>query len=106
MEDWMKVKLDYLNLAVDEAIKVRKDWLDEMMPKVAKYKIGDDLYNLETGAFLGTVSKLYRYSPSQLYDTSLHCYYEYETSPRCFDNTSRQSGVMIGLKSECKIWPK
>ena len=50
-----------LNQKVDEAINKRKAFLDSKMSEVAKVKIGEEIYNLETGQLLGVVTELYRY---------------------------------------------
>lgn len=33
-------------------------------------------------------------------DTSAYCSYQYEESPRCFDNTSRQTGRLFGTRED------
>lgn len=83
-----------LNTAVSAAIEARRAWLDAKMHETSRLQVGDDLYDLDKGVKVGTVSELYRYWRDRdegVRDKSAHCDYQYETSPRCFDNTSRQS---------------
>ena len=93
--------LDALNARVKLAMDARKKWLDEKMLECSALKPGDEIFDIRTGRRLGVVSKLYRYHCEHgggLFDTSVKCDYEYETSPNCFSNTSRQTGLVVGKK--------
>jgi MoaA/NifB/PqqE/SkfB family radical SAM enzyme len=65
------------------------------MHETSRLQVGDDIYDLDKGIRVGTISELYRYWRDRdegVRDTSAHCDYEYETRPGCRDNTSRQYG--------------
>jgi hypothetical protein len=92
-----------LNEAVTAAIERRREWLDAKMVECSTLQVGDDIYNVETGQKLGVVAELYRYwrdRDDSIRDTSHYCDYQYETSPRCFDNTSRQIGLRYGTRQD------
>lgn len=95
-------ELDALNAAVTDAIAARRKWLDAKMHETSRLQPGDDIYDVRKGQRLGVVSELYRYHTGRndLYDTDPSCDYRYETSPRCFDNTSRQVGLWYGTQQE------
>jgi hypothetical protein len=99
-------ELARLNSEVIKAIDSRTKWLDEKMEEYSNFHVGDSLYNIDNGCFLGNVSRLYRYWTKQnkLLDNTLTVEYEYETSPRRFDNTSRQSSARIGSKEDAVEW--
>jgi hypothetical protein len=93
--------LDALNAHVKLAMDARRKWLDAKMLECSALKPGDEIFDIRTGRRLGVVRKLYRYHCQHhegAFDTSVHCDYEYETSPNCFDNTSRQPGLLFGRK--------
>lgn len=93
LTDEDRVRLDELNNAVALAIQQRRQWLDGKMAEYAEMQIGDDVYDLESCVKVGTVAEHYRYwadSDEGVRDTSLSIEYMVETSPNCFDNTSRQ----------------
>ncbi|WP_367582339.1 hypothetical protein [Tsukamurella tyrosinosolvens] len=92
-------ELDALNDAVREAKAARREWLDAKMHEVSALKVGDDIYDVRKGRKLGVVSRLYRFHAGKN-DTSVDVDYEYETSPRCFDNTSRQIGLSVGTRED------
>jgi hypothetical protein len=94
MSNPLDEELKALNAKVSEAIAERKAWMDAHMKDYAKWQIGEVLYNMETGQKMGTVSHHYRYSAEHqpFYDTSMSIDYTLETSPGCFDNTSRHAG--------------
>ena len=103
LTDDEKAALDALNAAVLAAIDARRAWLDAKMHECSRLQVGDDIYDVDSGRRLGTVSRLYRFWQDRdggVRDTSPNCSYEYETSPRCFDNTSRQSGRSFGTKED------
>lgn len=63
------------------------------MVDYAKFKVGDPIYERETGVCLGTVTKLYRYWGDQRdprYDTSMSIEYQFNTGGNFHDNTSRR----------------
>lgn len=96
-------ELDELNAAVTAALTARRDWLDAKMHETSTLQVGDDIYDINAGMKLGTVSRLYRYQSDNydgVYDTSVSCDYRYETHPRCFDNTSRQIGLSYGTRDD------
>lgn len=101
-EDTKQLKL--LNDAVKAAIAARTKWLDEHMPKYAKYAIGEELFDLDTGLRLGTVDSYYRYWAEQrnpTYDTGLNIEYKLKVKDCIFDNTSRHAGrVNFGNRAE------
>lgn len=94
--DELRQQLDALTAAVKEAVDKRTAWLDEHMVEVSKFKIGDGIYNIETGARLGTISAIKRHWAGDAnHDDSLGVYHEYliEGESHCYDNTSRQRGI-------------
>lgn len=95
-------QLEALNAAVQAAIGARRKWLDTKMLETSKLKVGDDIYDVQAGVKVGTVSRLYRYwaGRDDLYDTSVQCEYEYQTRPGCYDNTSRQTGRSFGTRAD------
>jgi hypothetical protein len=96
-------ELDDLTAAVTTAIEKRRDWLDTKMHESSHLHPGDDIYDLQTGAKLGKISELYRYWRDRdegVRDTSHYCGYQYETQPRCFDNTTRQIGRSFGTRKQ------
>ena len=103
LTDCEQAHLDELNVAVKLAIDARRKWLDKKMLECSALKPGDKIFDLCTGRQLGVVSRLYRYHCEHgevVFDTSVKCDYEYETSPNCFSNTSRQPGLLVGRKPD------
>lgn len=100
-----KAELERLNQAVKDAIAQRRAWLDTKMFETSKLKVGDEIYDLDTGQRLGVVRSLYRYWRDRndgVLDTDHSCDYTYahESSPMCTYNTSSQSGRRFGTKQE------
>lgn len=97
-----QAELDALNSAVAASIETRRAWLDAKMHETSHLQVGDDIYDVESGAKLGKVSRLYRYHTDRndLYDTDAYCHYEYEVGRLTFDNTSRQSGRWFGTRED------
>jgi hypothetical protein len=96
-------ELARLNAAVSAAIEVRRDWLDAKMHECSHLQVGDDIYDLDSGTMVGKVSELYRFWRDRdegVRDTYVHCDYRYETSPRCFSNTSSQVGRSFGTREQ------
>ena len=96
-------QLKLLNAAVKDAIAARTAWLDEQMPKYAKYAIGEELFDLDTGRWLGEVSSYYRYWADQnpVHDTHLSIEYKLRTQENVYDNTSRHAGaISFGNRAE------
>ncbi len=92
-----EAELAVLNAAVTAAIDARRKWLDAKMVECSSLKVGDDIYDLNSGQRLGRISRLYRYwqdCDEGVRDDSPHCHYEFETSRNCFDNTSRHGGTL------------
>jgi hypothetical protein len=101
-------ELSILNNKVIDSIKERTKWLDEHMKDVAKFQIGDKIFN-SNGKELGVVSEYYRYWASQniMYDTTLSVCYKYRVNPYdsfcpTYDNTSRQIGCSFLTEEEVK----
>jgi hypothetical protein len=96
--------LKALNDTVKNAIAARTAWLDEHMPKYAKYAIGEELFDLDTGRSLGTVHNYYRYWAEQrnpTYDTGLNIEYKLRVQENVYDNTSRHAGrISFGNRAE------
>lgn len=100
-EDAEQLKL--LNATIKDAIAARAEWLDERMPKYAKYAIGEELFDLDTGKRLGAVCEYYRYNANHnpLYDTHMGIEYKLLVRGNLYDNTSRYAGrISIGNKAE------
>lgn len=94
-------ELDALNAAVEDAVARRTAWLDAKMVEVARFKVGDTVYDLATGSQLGVVSEIYRYhARNPPYDRYCYVDYQFQTSPNCYDNTSRQPGLRVGSLAE------
>lgn len=105
LTDEEQLELNILNDAVKATVEKRSQWLDSKMVEIAKLKIGDDIYNLNTGRRLGKVTELYRFWRKQSrwdLDNHIDICYEFEVEPRCFDNTSRQPGLFYGPKEEVR----
>jgi hypothetical protein len=103
LTDVESAELDALTASVTSAIEARRQWLDAKMVECSSIKVGDMLYDLDSGLELGVVSELYRYWRDRddgVRDTSAHCDYRFETSPFCFDNTSRQPEVRVGTAAQ------
>lgn len=99
----LAAELDKLNAEWQEITDRRKKWMDDHMGDFAKFKIGDEIFDMATGTRLGIISRLYRYwgEPSRdpQYDHAMNINYEYCTGNNCFDNTSRRP-IMIGTAKE------
>lgn len=94
MSEDLKAELAALNKSVEGAIATRKKWMDDHMVDYAKFKIGDVLYDANTGRWMGVVTEYYRYHQGDpRFDTSMSIAYCFKTDQRCTDNTSRQPGV-------------
>lgn len=78
------------NQAVDAAVANRKAWMDGHMKDYAKFQVGDEIYERESGRKLGVVTELYRYwgTNNALYDTSMSIEYKFSADGRYIDNTS------------------
>lgn len=103
-------ELEALNVEVTAVLAKRKAWMDGHMADFAKVKVGEDIYNMDTGAKLGTVSELYRYWDSQqnpLYDVTMDVNYQFHTGANCYDNTSRHRGCLrIGTRADVEAEQK
>lgn len=98
-----KSELADLNAGVVAAIQARRVWLDAKMYECSRLQIGDDIYDLDSGAKLGKVTELYRYSRDRdegVRDTHAYCDYRYEMYRGCFDNTSRQGTLFFGTHDD------
>ena len=99
----LQKELELLNSEVTAVLAKRKKWMDDHMTDFAKFKVGDEIYNLQTGQYLGVISKLYRYwgedHRDPQYDTAMNVEYQYHTGNNCYDNTSRQH-IIIGTNDD------
>ena len=100
-----ELKLKELNDAVTNAIKYRRDWLDSKMEEYAKFKVGDDIYNVQALQKIGVVRRLYRYWSNRndgVMDTSMDINYEYKIvgTNNSFSNTSSQPNIHYGAKED------
>lgn len=90
----LNAELAKLNEDVEAAISARKKWMDDHMADYAKFKIGDVLYDGDTGRWMGVVTEYYRYHQGDpRFDTSMSIDYRFKNDMRTIDNTSRQPGV-------------
>ena len=65
-----------LRSKVIKAVEERTRWLDKNMKHFAKYKIGEELFEFDTGASIGRVCEYFRiHHGSYEYDNSLSVYY-------------------------------
>ena len=99
----LQKELDALNAEVTAVLTKRKKWMDDHMADFAKYKVGEEIYNLQTGSRLGVISRLYRYwgeyHRDPQYDNQMNIEYEYHIGNNCYDNTSRQP-IIIGTNDD------
>jgi hypothetical protein len=98
----LSAELAALNADVGAALTKRKAWMDAHMADYARYRVGDELFDLDTGVQLGVVSRLYRYwdGGDPFYDTSMSVQYEWLTAGGWYDNSSRQPGLRFGNAEE------
>lgn len=90
----LDAELQRLNEEVARALGARQAWMDDNMVHYAKYKVGEDLYDLDSGRWLGKVSGLYRFwgdGRNPLYDTSMTINYHLKVGDLTYDNTSRMT---------------
>ena len=99
-----QAELDALNAAIKTAIETRRAWLDAKMAEISRLKVGDEIFDLDTGRSLGKVTRPYRFwaGRDDLLDDSVSCNYEYETSRGNIDNTSRQIGLRYGTAEDAR----
>lgn len=97
-----RAELDALNEAITAALAARKAWLDTKMVETSTLKVGDEIYDVNSGAMLGEVTGLYRYwaDRNDLLDTSHHCHYEYRSLGGSNSNTSSESGRSFGARED------
>lgn len=87
MDDKDEEILTSLNKSIAAACEKRTDFLNSKMAEYAKVKIGENMYHLETGQFLGHVSGYYRYHANDMrFDSSLSIDYRFKGG----SNTSSQ----------------
>jgi len=84
-------ELDHLTAAVTRALADRREWLDVKMLECSDLQIGDDIYDLTSGEWLGVVTEVSRYHRDRdqgIRDTSIdhHFVYTKGDDPRG-DNT-------------------
>jgi len=94
--------LKCLNNEVKDAVIKRTSWMDANMEKFAKFKVGDNIYDLDRCVKVGVVSELYRYwaGRNPEYDTSMNIEYRFKTGNLIDDNTSRQPLVRFGNEKQ------
>jgi hypothetical protein len=96
-QEKLQIELDTLNKEVEAVLAKRRAWMDAHMEDFSEFKIGDEVYDLNTGTLLGVVSRLYRYHQDRdpRYDNQMAVEIEYrmEGSKNCFDNSSRHAGA-------------
>jgi hypothetical protein len=98
-------RLKELNQSVTDAIAVRRAWLDAKCTEYSPLKVGDEIWDLNAGWKLGTVTDIYRFWRDRndgVLDTSLSYEYQYLLvgQRNSYDNTSRQTGVSFGTKEQ------
>lgn len=93
----LQAELDVLNVEVTAVLAKRKAWMDAHMQDFSNFKVGDEVYDANTGRLLGAVSELYRYHAehSPQYDThmTIEIQFRMEGTTNCYDNSSRHAGV-------------
>lgn len=99
----MDAELDALNEAVKQAIDARTQWMNDHMTHYAKWQVGEELFDLETGRRVGVVSRLYRFHGPQhdgdlrcrddRFDTSMSVEYEVRERDNIFGNSSCCHGM-------------
>lgn len=96
--------LKELNDQIEDLVKKRSSYLDDLMPKMAKWPMDTELFE-EDGSLVGRVSSYYRFwAGDARYDTSSHTECEIEISPGTFTNTSGSYRYKwIGSKEELKL---
>jgi hypothetical protein len=94
--------LKCLNNEVKDAVIKRTSWMDANMEKFAKFKVGDNIYDLDRCVKVGVVYELYRYwaGRNPEYDTSMNIEYRFKTGNLINDNTSRQPLVRFGNEKQ------
>jgi hypothetical protein len=92
----LQTELDALNKEVEDTLAKRTTWMNAHMEDFSDFKVGDEVYNPNTGTLLGVVSRLYRYHQDgdPRYDDHMDVEIEYRMtgSKNCFDNSSRHAG--------------
>ncbi len=92
-----KAELSRLNRYVFHALKERKEWLDLKTIECARFKAGDEIFDMSTGRCLGFVASAHRYhEKDSRYDDSLSIFYRLADG----DNTSRMMLVGVGTREE------
>lgn len=106
LPEGIQEQLAALNAEVDAALKKRRDWMDAHMPECSAVKVGEDIWDIDRGVYLGVVTKLYRYWADRdpRYDTQMSIEAEYREYPNrgYYDNTSRQTSVNFGSREEAR----
>lgn len=91
----LKAELDTLNEEVKAALAKRKAWMDAHMEDFSNFKVGDEVYDRNTGQLLGVVTELYRYwgDRDPRYDTGMNIEIHYRDRRGIIDNSSRHAGA-------------
>lgn len=78
-EESDRIRLNELNDAIKSLVNERTKFLDECMEKYSEFKIGDDVYDIDTGLKVGVVKRISRHHRGNAeYDTSFGCDIEFE----------------------------
>ena len=93
----LQTELDTINKEVEAVLAKRTAWMDAHMQDFSKFNVGDPVYDVRTGQFLGTVTRLYRYwkDKDPRYDTSMSVVIEYRQAghSNVYDNSSHYAGT-------------
>jgi hypothetical protein len=90
-----QAELKSLNDAVKAAIETRRKWLDAKMHEISRLKVGDGIYDLDTGRYVGMVKRLHRTWQDKhegVLDANPYCDYEFESEPGFITSTARYFG--------------
>lgn len=90
----LQAELNVLNAEVVAVLAKRKAWMDAHMQDFSNFKVGDEVYDSNTGRMLGVVTELYRYwgERDPRYDTGMDIEISYRNSGGGIDNSSRHAG--------------
>lgn len=95
IEESDRIRLDKLNKIIKDTVDERTKFLDECMEKYSSFKIGDDVYDIDTGMKVGVAKRISRYHRGNAeYDKSFGCDVEFEDIyPGCFYKINHKHGT-------------
>jgi len=93
-----RAELDRLTTAVKDALAARAAFLDKRVPEIADVKVGELLYDLESGLPVGEVVSINRWNRGTVDDDGFGYFYRYRDGG--IDNTARQHGKSFGSKDQ------